>query len=380
MPGTEGTRVDVGGMSIGLSVCEDAWHDAQPFAGYAGTAADREHQRLAVPPGQDRRTRGDAPRSRAPDRSLDRLRERRRWPGRAGLRRRLDDGRARRHRPPPRHDVHRGPADRRPARRRVVRRPAPAPGRPRTPRRSGARSCSASATTCGRTGSTRSSSACRAASTPRSSPTLAADALGADAVRALAMPSPFSSPESLEDAVDCARSARHPPRHRRDHEGVRRVPLRARRALRRARGGRHRGEPAGPHPREPADGDVEQVRLDRARHREQERVRGGLLDPVRRHGGRLRADQGRAEDPRVRAGELAERTPRRRRRDAADPRAHDREAAERRAPARPEGHRLAAALRRARPGDRGLRRGRPRRRRHGRRRHRSGARRARRAA
>ena len=33
---------------------------------------------------------------------------------------------------------------------------------------------------------------------------LAADALGADAVHALAMPSPFSSPESVEDAVDCA--------------------------------------------------------------------------------------------------------------------------------------------------------------------------------
>jgi NAD+ synthase (glutamine-hydrolysing) len=34
--------------------------------------------------------------------------------------------------------------------------------------------------------------------------TLAADALGAGAVRVLAMPSPYSSPESVEDAVDCA--------------------------------------------------------------------------------------------------------------------------------------------------------------------------------
>jgi NAD+ synthase (glutamine-hydrolysing) len=34
--------------------------------------------------------------------------------------------------------------------------------------------------------------------------TLAADALGATAVRVLAMPSPYSSPESVEDAVDCA--------------------------------------------------------------------------------------------------------------------------------------------------------------------------------
>ncbi len=35
--------------------------------------------------------------------------------------------------------------------------------------------------------------------------TLAVDALGPDAVRVLAMPSPYSSPESVEDAVDCAR-------------------------------------------------------------------------------------------------------------------------------------------------------------------------------
>jgi NAD+ synthase (glutamine-hydrolysing) len=34
--------------------------------------------------------------------------------------------------------------------------------------------------------------------------TIAADALGADAVRALAMPSMYSSPESVEDATDCA--------------------------------------------------------------------------------------------------------------------------------------------------------------------------------
>jgi NAD+ synthase (glutamine-hydrolysing) len=34
--------------------------------------------------------------------------------------------------------------------------------------------------------------------------TLAVDALGADAVRVLAMPSPYSSAESVEDAVDCA--------------------------------------------------------------------------------------------------------------------------------------------------------------------------------
>ena len=36
--------------------------------------------------------------------------------------------------------------------------------------------------------------------------TLAVDALGADAVRAVAMPSPFSSPESVEDAEACAKA------------------------------------------------------------------------------------------------------------------------------------------------------------------------------
>jgi NAD+ synthase (glutamine-hydrolysing) len=36
VPGTAGVRVQVGGLTAGLSVCEDAWHDAQPFAGYAG--------------------------------------------------------------------------------------------------------------------------------------------------------------------------------------------------------------------------------------------------------------------------------------------------------------------------------------------------------
>jgi NAD+ synthase (glutamine-hydrolysing) len=35
-PGTGGVRVDLGGMQTGLSVCEDAWHEGPPFAGYAG--------------------------------------------------------------------------------------------------------------------------------------------------------------------------------------------------------------------------------------------------------------------------------------------------------------------------------------------------------
>jgi NAD+ synthase (glutamine-hydrolysing) len=35
-PGDHGVQVEIGGLTCGLSVCEDAWHDAQPFAGYAG--------------------------------------------------------------------------------------------------------------------------------------------------------------------------------------------------------------------------------------------------------------------------------------------------------------------------------------------------------
>jgi NAD+ synthase (glutamine-hydrolysing) len=35
-PGSEGVTVERRGESIGLSVCEDAWHDAPPFTSYAG--------------------------------------------------------------------------------------------------------------------------------------------------------------------------------------------------------------------------------------------------------------------------------------------------------------------------------------------------------
>ena len=53
-------------------------------------AGRAEHQRLAVSPRQGRGTTGDRPRSRTPDRRVVRVRERRRWPGRARVRRRLD--------------------------------------------------------------------------------------------------------------------------------------------------------------------------------------------------------------------------------------------------------------------------------------------------
>ena len=63
----------------------------------------------------------------------------------------------------------------------------------------------------------------------------------------------------------------------------------ARRGVRGHGAGPRRGEHPGAHPRQPADGAVEQVRLAGADDRQQERVLGRLHDPLRRHGGRLRA-------------------------------------------------------------------------------------------
>ena len=36
VPGTEGVAVERDGQRVGLSICEDAWHDAPPFTSYAG--------------------------------------------------------------------------------------------------------------------------------------------------------------------------------------------------------------------------------------------------------------------------------------------------------------------------------------------------------
>ena len=71
----------------------------------------------------------------------------------------------------------------------------------------------------------------------------------------------------------------------------------------RARGGEHPGANS----RQPDDGPLEQVRLARPDHRQQERDVGRLRHPLRRHGGRLRGDQGRAEDARLPPGPLPQR-------------------------------------------------------------------------
>ena len=78
--------------------------------------------------------------------------------------------------------------------------------------------------------------------------------------------------------------------------------------VRRPRARHHRGEPAGADPRQPADGAVEQVRLARADDRQQVGELGRLLDALRRLGGRLRGDQGRAQDARLPARRLARRS------------------------------------------------------------------------
>ena len=63
-----------------------------------------------------------------------------------------------------------------------------------------------------------------------------------------------------------------------------------------------RREHPGADPGQRDDGALQQARLAGADHRQQERDVGRLRDPLRRHGGGLRGDQGRAEDARLRAG------------------------------------------------------------------------------
>ena len=92
---------------------------------------------------------------------------------------------------------------------------------------------------------------------------------------------------------DRRRRPRRGPRHRlphdRDRAGVQRLPRDDRRIVRRPARRPHRGEPAEPGPRRNADGAVEQVRLDGADHRQQERDGRRLLHALRRLGRWVRA-------------------------------------------------------------------------------------------
>ncbi len=129
---------------------------------------------------------------------------------------------------------------------------------------------------------------------------IAADALGAERVRAVMLPSPYTSRDSLEDAASCARllgirydTVPITPRH----AGVR---YGAGTAVRRHPARHHRREHPGPHARPDADGAIEQIRPDGADHRQQERNVGRLRDAVRRHVRRLLGAEGRLQDPGLR--------------------------------------------------------------------------------
>ena len=181
----------------------------------------------------------------------------------------------------------------------------------RRPPRSTRRSSWACTTTSRRTASATSCSASPAASTRRSSRRSPSTRSGAERVSAAVMPSP--SPRARRRTT----RARWPrARHRGDRAPDRRAPWRLRRAargrVRRPRRRHHRGEPAGADPRQPADGALQQVRLARADDGQQVGDVGRLLDALRRPRGRLRRDQGRPEDARLRAGAPAQRDRRRR--------------------------------------------------------------------
>ena len=90
----------------------------------------------------------------------------------------------------------------------------------------------------------------------------------------------------------------------------------------------------------------------RAQHRQQVGDVGRLRHPLRRHGRRVRGDQGRTQAARLRA----RRQPQREGRSRADPGLGDRATPFGGAAARSEGHRLPASLRVARPGARHLHR------------------------
>ena len=117
---------------------------------------------------------------------------------------------------------------------------------------------------------------------------IAADAIGKENVNAVSMPSRYSStghqgrrPRDRRAAGGELQGDPHRD-HLRGVSGDSRAPFR-----RRASRG-DRAEHPGPHPRQHADGALQQVRLPGADHRQQERDGRGLRHPLRRHGRRLR--------------------------------------------------------------------------------------------
>ena len=123
---------------------------------------------------------------------------------------------------------------------------------------------------------------------------IAVDALGPSGSASSSCPPPLQR----RDAGRCADDRREP-RGRADRDlhrrGDGRLPARAGLQLRWRRARPGRGEPAGADSRQPGDGAVEQVRLARPHHGQQERDVCRLRDALRRHGRRLRRHQGRLQ-------------------------------------------------------------------------------------
>ena len=169
--------------------------------------------------------------------------------------------------------------------------------------------------------------------------TIAADAIGPQHVHVILMPSQWSSDHSVTDAEDLVK---------RQGLNARTIPIQAivdafaRRARRLPCRRAARGEPAVPGARRDQHGRVQRRGPPRAHHGQQERARHRVLDPVRGLGGRLRPDQGRAEDAGLGAVAMAERIGFRSWARAADPAELDREAAVGGARARAARHGLAA--------------------------------------
>ena len=128
---------------------------------------------------------------------------------------------------------------------------------------------------------------------------IAAEAVGAERIHCVSMPSRYSSEGTRTDARRLAESIGC------DFREIAIGPMVEAfgGALAESFAGREpdltRGERAGPDPRHPADGAVEQVRLAARRHREQVGDVGRLRDAVRGHGRRVRALEGRVQDGRV---------------------------------------------------------------------------------
>ena len=283
---------DVDGVRFGVIICEDVW-----FPEPAARAKTAGAQVLLVPNGSPYHTRQHGLRARAGrradarDRTAGRLRESRRRPGRAGVRRRIV--RRRRDRARSRSRFPRGTRRWRwshfdgaaPRHVRGALDPALEPhvydalvmgvrdyvGKNRFP-----------GVLLGLSGGVDSALTLA----------VAVDALGprprARGDAAVAVQRADQPRGRARDGGDRRRPLRRDP----DRAGVFGVPRDARAGVPRPAARRHRGEHPGAHPRHAADGAVEQVRVDRAHDRQQVGDGGRLRDAVRRHGGRLRGAEG----------------------------------------------------------------------------------------